>query len=637
MDINTLLDDNNISKTPFSVSLGESFTSIEEVLAYTMEDEANGNGTHNVDKPLVPPSVTKLIAETGDNAFFNTLLKGRKCRDSSLGGNDAVNCYPQFSRNDDIIHPITSLSPSNTESGMGRIYDQVYDTPQQVLYMTFGVPEFGAATDFYSNHIISSLYQFMSSGGDKGYENLGGLLGKTLGTLIIAPILPIKWTLDFLEGQKQTSITKYYDLRATMPLYYKCVNTMIMHLAVNMGLGKMSERYDKKDASADAFAGPGMSYGSIASDDPSEAENQGVGDGKVPVGLPEIFKKNGFDALRILSKKYQYKTGKEIPMTTDEMLRGGGKELTAGEKFVSGMMAGLNDANQYVGFRIEKSVDASESISNSTGESRIAQMLNSKLDENRMRTFDIMGGNLSNNTVMNFVEDVASGLKDIVTGALEGTTISGLSGMLTGNATIDIPEIWNGSSFDKSYSFNMKLRTPYGNPVSIMQNLYFPTALLLAGALPRAAGHNSYTTPFLVRAFSRGLFAIPLGIIDSMSIRRGDDQYGWSVDHLPTAIDISFTIKDLSPAMYMGIADSGLFGDAFAQNSSFQEYLMTLSGMGLRERVLFSKQIKRKIEFMLGQAKQTVGNPYYWSATVSDSVIGRSISTLLPTSHIPRN
>src|SRR5699024_8216171 len=111
---------------------------------------------------------------------------------------------------------------------------------------------------------------------------------------------------------------------------------------------------------------------------------------------------------------------------------------------------------------------------------------------------------------------------NVVGGFLREFSITGMaSSILTGTIFVDIPEIWQSSSFSKNYSFNITLRAPYGDKVSIFQSIYIPLAMLIALAFPRSGGRNAYGTPFLIRAYSSGMFAIPLGIIDSFSITRG--------------------------------------------------------------------------------------------------------------------
>jgi hypothetical protein len=147
------------------------------------------------------------------------------------------------------------------------------------------------------------------------------------------------------------------------------------------------------------------------------------------------------------------------------------------------------------------------------------------------------------------------------------------------------------------------LRSHYGDPLSIYQSIYFPLALLLAGALPRQTGATSFTSPFLVRGYSRGLLAVPCGIIDSMTIRRGAQEHGWNYQNLPLCVNVSFSIKDLSPAMYVsippGVNNLSSLLKVFGQNNSFQEYMATLSGWGLQQRLSRYQNIKKRLQLNL--------------------------------------
>jgi hypothetical protein len=71
-------------------------------------------------------------------------------------------------------------------------------------------------------------------------------------------------------------------------------------------------------------------------------------------------------------------------------------------------------------------------------------------------------------------------------------------------------------------------------------------ARLLAITLPRQFGPNSYTAPFLVQAYSKGLFNIQLGIVSSLSIRRsGNGGESHSVYGIPMELEVTLVIKDL--------------------------------------------------------------------------------------------
>jgi hypothetical protein len=235
------------------------------------------------------------------------------------------------------------------------------------------------------------------------------------------------------------------------------------------------------------------------------------------------------------------------------------------------------------------------------------------------------------------VDDIVKGGLDAL-GSLLGSVGAGAAVQLvSGNGFFDIPEVWQNSSFTKNYNFNVQLRARYGDPVSIFQSIYVPLALILGGSLPRSIGKNMYTSPFLVRAYCKGMFAIPCGIIESVNIVRGAAEFGWNHQMLPTCVDVTMNIKDLSPAMFLALADSGgptnIINDllsVFARESSLQEYLNTLSGMGLIERYRFLKRKSRQIDAMLMIQRTTTFNSLYWSNNWGKSGLAQMVAAISP-------
>jgi len=364
-----------------------------------------------------------------------------------------------------------------------------------------------------------------------------------------------------------------------------------------------------------------------------------------------MFQDYGFDIYRIMLKKYKYMSADFNPTSvpnSDTVLLATSTDTSpivdvstlAGNFLsttISQFKATFYDASLYVGFRIEKGVDTSESFTNETGESSIAQQINAKAQSARDMNFNLAQGN----TGIAGLDAVIKGVGGILSGAADTMGLAAtFENILAGNGLIDFPDVWKSSSTSKNYTFNVSLRSPYGDPYSILQNLYIPLALLLAGALPRAIGQSAYTAPFVCRAYCRGMFAVPLGMISHITIKRGADQFGWSTTRLPTCLDISFEIKDLSPAMYVAIGSGSTWEalmQVFTANSTFQEYLMTLSGMGLADRIGWLRNLRRKATYLLGQVASTKMSPFYWGATLGNTIPARMISQFIPVTRVVPN
>lgn len=547
---------------------------------------------------------------------------------TALGGNDSINCYWQFTQDDDIIHPLTQLGGLSSE-GLGRVYSETYDKHQQLLHLSMGVPRFTNLKSFYSTMFSEDLVQMNNDAALP--EVIARMMGRVVGTAakvaagvmlsFAFPVFPFLYLAHVVgEAIDTHNVGKYYDFKSTMPLYYEYVNSIISHLAVNMGLFP---------------DGPGGSTGGTQRTITYDSLFK-EGDEENLKGVPE-FLRNGPNIYKILAQKEKRTNAQSAVANADSKDYVGKPDSEDGlfAGFIPRLKASMFGGDKFISFRVDKSTDSSESVSNTTGESSIAQQINSISSSKKDLLFSFAGGNIIAGADA-AIDTMAAALNGILQGF---GVVSTAKNIFTGNGFADIPEVWQGSQFSKSYSFNMTLRSPYGDPVSIMQSIYIPLACLLAAALPRAVGNHAYTSPFLVRAYCKGMFAIPLGIIDSISVKRGASEFGWSTSQLPTVVDVSFTIKDLSPVMHMAIASSGIdeLMSVFSQNSSFQEYLLTLSGLGLNERLLMMHNVKRKIYTCLRMWRTTTFNPLYWATSIGQTSIMRTVSAITPWSEYGNN
>ena len=258
-------------------------------------------------------------------------------------------------------------------------------------------------------------------------------------------------------------------------------------------------------------------------------------------------------------------------------------------------------------FYLDGMESVSESFSNDTTESQLASQINGYSDTvNELKFLFGSGGSLASelmnygseigNTLSSSLEGVASSLAGGIIGSLSN---KGVNTVLNGGKII-FPEIWSNSSFDRSYSINMKLRSPDNDSLSIFLNVLKPYCKLLALTLPRNLSKNknsadildanSYYSPFLVKAYSKGLFSIDMGIITSLSVTKGA-QCCWNDDGLPTQIDITLEIKDLYSHMamssieYIGSKGSKLKGlvTGVVNNTAYMDFLANMAGLNIAQ------------------------------------------------------
>ncbi len=271
-----------------------------------------------------------------------------------------------------------------------------------------------------------------------------------------------------------------------------------------------------------------------------------------------------------------------------------------------------------------------ESYSNETTESSLSSLINGFSDKAReiKFLFGNKGSTVSN--IINSASSVTSSITSALSSGLAGfgggivgsLADKGVSTVLNGGK-VSFPEIWSGSSFDRSYSLTFKLRSPDNDSLSIFLNVLKPYCKLLALVLPRQSKKdeeeldpNGYNSPFLVKAYSKGLFNIDMGIITSMSVSKGAECC-WNDDGLPTQIDITIDIKDLYSHMYMSSMwnSDNIFGSistlkGVISNTSYLDFLANMAGLNIGQMEVGKriKMIYYLTQSMSGQAGSTIFN-----------------------------
>jgi hypothetical protein len=303
----------------------------------------------------------------------------------------------------------------------------------------------------------------------------------------------------------------------------------------------------------------------------------------------------------------------------------------------------------------------------------------------RSTTFDFAGGNLSDNPIAKVVGAAMGAVKDTLAGIADGTVLSGLAA-LGGAAFVDIPKHWQSATANLARAnYTVTLESPYGNPISQLTNIYIPLAMLLAGVLPISTGKQSYTSPFILELYDQGRCQTRLGIIDSLSITRGVGNLGFNTQGHAMAIEVNFSVIDLSNIVHMPIvsgfsldgmqtgisagsvggaiaggavggvvgaaggavvggavgAAGGAASDAvrnvvqsinqiFDEDSLYSDYLAVLSGMSLSEQIYQLKKFKRNLTKTLADWDNWTSAANF-ASFAGDSIPGRLAITTLGT------
>lgn len=271
------------------------------------------------------------------------------------------------------------------------------------------------------------------------------------------------------------------------------------------------------------------------------------------------------------------------------------------ENWTNDAFSNFITSKECVAFYIDSETQISESFSNATGESQLASKVNALSDMGREIqfllgegagvTFDKLAQENYDATLADF-KSFSDKYLSFAPSSLMTKLTSGFLTVVEGGKMI-FPEIWNDSQFSRSYSITIKLRTPDYDDFSWFMNIAVPWLHLLAFVAPQQMGPNSYKSPFLVRAFYKGFFNIDMGIITDMTITKGN-QNKWTINGLPTEVDISFTIKDLYDVLTI-TKQSDII--KIMNNTALSDYLANMCGINinrpdiLRQLELYKQQI----------------------------------------------
>lgn len=249
-------------------------------------------------------------------------------------------------------------------------------------------------------------------------------------------------------------------------------------------------------------------------------------------------------------------------------------------------------------FYVNSETQVSETFSSETGQPSVASKINAISDKARELIFLLSAS--TKKTLNQQVSVLSQGRKDTtsLTGSdsIMGSILDGVGSIFTGGK-MTFPELWTDSSFSRDYNINIKLVSPDCDRLSLYMNIIVPLIHLMGFSAPRALGFNSYTSPFLVRAYYKGFFNVNMGIITSMSITKGGEGF-WTYAGIPTEVEVSFTIKDLYGLLMLTMSNPygdgenrpGFMSTLFAKsgfdiltNTVLMDYISNLCGININQ------------------------------------------------------
>lgn len=284
---------------------------------------------------------------------------------------------------------------------------------------------------------------------------------------------------------------------------------------------------------------------------------------------------------------------------------------------------------------IDTDVSYSDSFSNSTTQSSIASGVNALSEKGRELNFVLgavdgaTGLNLdkwtSQNNLSDNIQNVSDQINDLLGGDNILSTITGGAQTIMAGGRMIFPDIYESSSFSKNYGIKMKLIAPAGDKLTVYLTELVPTYHVLGLVLPRASTGQAYFSPMLVRAYYKGMFNVDMGIITDLDISKGAEGE-WTVDGLPTVMELSFTIKDLYDGLAMSTATK--LGDTnIMTNITELDYIANSCGININD-----PEITRTVKMFLALnvynkaidkvAMGIFGNLSQWASQKLNNIFG---------------
>lgn len=261
------------------------------------------------------------------------------------------------------------------------------------------------------------------------------------------------------------------------------------------------------------------------------------------------------------------------------------------ETFTQNSIKNIGDFGDFgaIPFYVDTDTSVSESFSNSTTQSMLSSTVNSISDMGRELNFLLGYGAsasgidaLNNADVRSNIENVQETISKLLgTGNFLSNLANHLTTVASGGKLI-FPEIWNDSSFSRSYSCEFKFVSPDPSKLSVYLNVLVPLFHLIGLVAPQSIDNNpnGYVNPFLVRAIYKGFFNVDMGIITDMSVTKGAECQ-WTPEGIPTSITVNISIKDLYSAMSITGTTNDNFKYDTLNNTALMDYIANLCGINI--------------------------------------------------------
>lgn len=460
---------------------------------------------------------------------------------------------------------------------LGRSYTENIVVEAPIVYFLPGEPSFMAGWDKAEQDVITN---YITSRNSDGTEDFSKLMAQ------------------YDEDGKDFG--RFYDFKGKYSEYMGCVNLLCRAAAVFLGIGdKIVPSQPANDSTN--FAGDQYyknydwrNWGRTITLDGTVEEMNGDAETE---GEEEIEKVGIFNIINKV-KTFAGNVLDNLTENASEFL-----DTTLGD-------------NGYFKCYIDPSSSVSEDVSNDTKTSQIAGLFDSASDLYKEAEYLLQdSGVLSGiaNTAADALSSVSASAGSILSSTGFGNfgKLLGLGSQVLQGSNIAFPDMWGDSSYSRTYNITVNLVSPYGDTESIFLNTIMPMLHLLALGLPRQTSANSFTAPFIVRAFSPGIFSCDLGLVTGITVNKcpnGTDAY--NVMGLPSELQVQLTIRDLYSQLSMTPAHSKSTPLLFYNNQGLIDFLGVICGLNFAQPTIIVR-IKALWSIITNMVLDFPGEVYY--------------------------
>lgn len=146
-----------------------------------------------------------------------------------------------------------------------------------------------------------------------------------------------------------------------------------------------------------------------------------------------------------------------------------------------------------------------------------------------------------------------AGIEEIKSVFGNGNMGNVMDSVLSG-ARVDFPQVWKNSSYQPSYSFNIRLYNPNpGNATATKKYIVGPLAALLLLGMPITEDGDTLNWPFFHKIKCKGLFRMIPGCISGITVTKGGDQQLVGFNQRLGMVDVRIEVTNLFRSMIAGL------------------------------------------------------------------------------------